>query len=235
MAAVGRCRTPGKLERQDGQQKEKDPATHRRILADSDETLHGEPHGGHTGGGQARAWRDMLPIPAERHPVFLAGSCTVGRVPDALRRRVGRGADGRPRATPRGFRASDARLSLITVRQRSGTGSPAGCSSCQFDFPARRILTNVRPWVGRSAATGRSWTAGSELHLPTWSCCAVGMAGHRRGGATTAFRRRRARLLSNSVLQPRLALAASLQWHRSPGRSLLRRGTVHLTSARSSL
>lgn len=62
MSAVGRCRTPGKLERQNGQQKEKHQATHQWSLADSDETLLAEPRGGHSGGGQTPLWRDMLPV-----------------------------------------------------------------------------------------------------------------------------------------------------------------------------
>ena len=77
MAAVRRCRTPGKLERQDGQQKQKDQATHGRSLADVDGTLLAEPRGGHSGGSQTPAWRDMLPVPVERRPAASAAAANV--------------------------------------------------------------------------------------------------------------------------------------------------------------
>ena len=57
MSAVRRCRTPGELERQNGQQKEDEQATHGCSLADSDETLLAEPHGGHSGGTRSRLLR----------------------------------------------------------------------------------------------------------------------------------------------------------------------------------
>jgi len=126
MAAVGRCRTPRKLERQNGQQKEKDVAAHGRSLADSYEALHAEPHGGHSGGSHSRS-RPQPSTPA-RSGDRQSGRCaTVSRDAEGAMP----GLEGAPLAFPVDQRAErfvrfQPRVELHAQFAGSATGPDAG-------------------------------------------------------------------------------------------------------------
>ncbi len=101
--------------------------------------------------------------------------CTGGRVPGALRCRGGRGAYGCPRATPRSVRASGARLSLMTVRRRSGTSSPAMCGNwvqwVQLGHRLRVVGANLGLLRGGDGRSPPRCAMTATACFPTWMRC----------------------------------------------------------------